>query len=311
MLLTFVLVNFYFMETIVKVESVAQFNDERGQKTLHPLISVLEQSKSSPIREARYVSELYIIFLKEGKSGELRYGRNHYDYQDGTLLFIAPGQVFGFEENGKILQPTGWALCFHPDLIRGTSLGRHINDYSFFSYDVTEALHLSDHERAIVLECFRKIRYELEYSIDKHSRSLIVSNIELFLKYCVRFYDRQFITRDHLHQDVLVRFEHLLDEYFRSDKPQTMGLPSVAWCAGEVHLSPNYFGDLVKKETGKSAQEYIQDKVINVAKERVLDSSKSISEIAYEIGFKYPSHFARLFKQRVGHTPNEYRSSLN
>jgi AraC family transcriptional regulator, transcriptional activator of pobA len=296
------------VEKIIKIESVAQFNDERGQKTLHPLVSVLDQSKSTPIREARYVSELYIIFLKEGKSGELRYGRNHYDYQDGTLLFIAPGQVFGFEENGKILQPTGWALCFHPDLIRGTSLGRHITDYTFFSYDVTEALHLSDREREIVLECFRKIRYELEQSIDKHSRSLIVSNIELFLKYCVRFYDRQFITRDHIHKDVLVRFEHLLDEYFMSDKPQSNGLPSVAYCASELHLSPNYFGDLIKKETGKSAQECIQDKVINVAKERVLDSSKSIGEIAYEIGFKYPSHFTRLFKQHVGQSPNEYRS---
>ena len=295
------------MEKIIKIESVAQFNDERGQRTLHPLVSVLDQSKSTPIREARYLSELYIIFLKEGKSGELRYGRNHYDYQDGTLLFIAPGQVFGFED-GKILQPTGWALCFHPDLIRGTSLSRHIPDYTFFSYDVTEALHLSDVEREIVLECFRKIRYEIEHSIDKHSRSLIVSNIELFLKYCVRFYDRQFITRDHIHKDALVTFERLLNEYFSSDKPHTLGLPSVKYCADQLHLSPKYFGDLVKKETGKSAQEYIQDKVINVAKERVLDGNKSISEIAYDIGFKYPSHFTRLFKQHVGQTPNEYRS---
>jgi AraC-like DNA-binding protein len=296
------------VEKIIKIESVAQFNRERGQKTLHPLVSVLDQSKSSPIREARYLSELYIIFLKEGKSGELRYGRNQYDYQDGTLLFIAPGQVFGFDEDGKLLQPTGWALCFHPDLIRGTSLGRHMGDYGFFSYEVAEALHLSDREREIVLECFRKIRYELEQAIDKHSRSLIVSNIELLLKYCVRFYDRQFITRDQVHKDVLVRFEQLLDEYFASDKAKALGLPLVKYCADALHLSPNYFGDLVKKETGKSPQEYIQDKVIGVAKERVLDSSKSISEIAYEIGFKYPSHFSRLFKQLVGQSPQQYRS---
>lgn len=295
------------MEKIIKIESVAQFNRERGQTTLHPLVSVLDQSKSSPIRESRYISELYIIFLKQGESCSLRYGRNYYDYEDGTLLFIAPGQVFGFDENGKILQPTGWALCFHPDLIRGTTLGRHIKDYNFFSYDVTEALHLSDRERETILECFRKIQYELENSIDKHSRSLIVSNIELFLKYCVRFYDRQFITRDQVHKDVLVRFEHLLDEYFQSDKPQTMGLPSVKYCADQMHISPKYFGDLIKKETEKSAQEYIQDKVISLAKERVLDSSKSIGEIAYEIGFKYPSHFTRLFKNYVGQTPNEYR----
>src|SRR6476620_5455840 len=147
------------MEKIIKIESVAQFNTERGQKTFHPLASVLNQSLSKPIQEARYISELYIIFLKDEKCGELKYGRQHYDYQDGTLLFIAPGQVFGFEERGKMLQPTGWALVFHPDLIRGTHLGRHINDYSFFSYAANEALHISDAERKIVLECFHKIRY--------------------------------------------------------------------------------------------------------------------------------------------------------
>ncbi len=237
----------------------------------------------------------------------MNYGRNQYDYQDETLIFIAPGQVFGFDEYKKILQPRGWALAFHPDLIRGTSLGGHIKDYNFFSYDVNEALHLSGKERQLVLECFKKIQYELEHAIDKHSKTLIVSNIELFLKYCIRFYDRQFITRDNIHKDVLVRFEKLMDDYFQSDKPQTLGLPSVAYCAGQLNLSPNYFGDLVKKETGKTAQEYIQERVIGVAKEKIFDLSKSISEIAYEIGFKYPSHFTRLFKQHVGQTPNEYR----
>lgn len=296
------------MEKIIKIESVAQFNGERGQPTLHPLVSVLDQSQSTPIQERHYVSELYIIFLKQDKGGSLKYGRNRYDYQDGTLLFIAPGQVFGFEENGKVLQPTGWALVFHPDLILGTALGRGMADYNFFSYDTHEALHLSERERQIVLESFSKIRYELEYAIDKHSKNLIVSTIELFLKYCVRFYDRQFITRDTLHKDTLTRFERLLNEYFLSEKPQTVGLPSVGHCAEQLHLSANYFGDLVKKETGKSAQEYIQNKVIHVAKEKVLDTSKSISEIAYEIGFKYPSHFTRLFKQLVGQSPNAYRS---
>ncbi len=296
------------MDQIIKLESVYQFNTERGQPTLHPLVSVLDQAQSKPIREARYYSELYIIFLKDKKCEEMKYGRQHYDYQDGTLLFISPGQVFGFEESGKMLQPTGWALVFHPDLIRGTSLGRHIKDYSFFSYEANEALHLSERERQIVLECFTKIRYELEQAIDKHSKMLIGSNIELFLNYCVRFYDRQFITRDHVHKDILVRLEELLDDYFQSDQPQTIGLPSVSYCAEKLHLSAKYFGDLVKKETGKSAQEYIQDKVIDVAKEKVLDTSKSISEIAYEIGFKYPPHFTRLFKQLVGQAPNEYRS---
>jgi AraC family transcriptional activator of pobA len=295
------------MDKIIKLDSIAQFNAERGQATLHPLVSVLDQSKSKPIQEARYLSELYIIFLKEEKCRSMKYGRNHYDYQDGTLLFIAPGQVFGFEETGKTLQPTGWALLFHPDLIHGTSLGRQIKDYSFFSYDVNEALHLSERERHIVLECFHKIRFELEHAIDKHSKTLIVSNIELFLNYCVRFYDRQFITRDNVHKDVLVRFEALLDNYFQSDKPQALGLPTVGYCAEKLNLSANYFGDLVKKETGRSAQEYIQGKVIDLAKEKIFDSSKSMSEIAYEMGFKYPQHFTRLFKQRVGQSPNEYR----
>ena len=152
-----------------------------------------------------------------------------------------------------------------------------------------------------------KIQYELEQSIDKHSKTLIASNIELFLNYCIRFYDRQFITRDTAHKGILERFENLLNEYYSSDKPQNIGLPSVAYCADELHLSPNYFGDLIKKETGKSAQEYIQTKVIDVAKERVFDINKSISEMAYELGFKYPQHFTRLFKQRVGQSPNEYR----
>ena len=295
------------MERIIKIESVAQFNRDRGHKTLHPLASVLDQSSSTPVQEARYISELYIVFLKELKCAELKYGRSHYDYEDGTLLFISPGQVFGFEENGKMVQPTGWALVFHPDLIRGTHLGRHISRYNFFSYDANEALHISDEERAIVLECFNKINYELKRAIDKHSRTLIVSNIELFLNYCVRFYDRQFITREHVHKGVLAHFERVLNDYFDSDKPQTLGLPQVSFCAAQLNLSAKYFGDLVKKETGKSAQEFVQLKVIGLAKEKIFDTSKSVSEVAYELGFKYPAHFTRFFKQHVGQSPNEYR----
>jgi AraC-like DNA-binding protein len=158
-----------------------------------------------------------------------------------------------------------------------------------------------------VLDCFSKIEYELEHAIDNHSKRLIVSNIELFLNYCIRFYDRQFITRDNVHKGILERFENVLNEYFQTDKPQLIGLPSVAYCAGELNLSAGYFGDLIKKETGKTAQEYIQAKLIDVAKEKIFDRSKSVSQIAYELGFKYPQHFTRLFKQRVGQSPNEYR----
>jgi AraC family transcriptional activator of pobA len=296
------------MDKIEKLISVTHFNSRRGQETLHPLVSVLDQSKSSPIRAYRQLSEIYVIFLKDLKCEDFQYGRNTYDYQEETLLFIAPGQVFGFDlSEERLVQPTGWALVFHPDFIKGTSLGRKMDEYGFFSYDSKEALHISEREKQIVLECFRKINEELERGVDKHSKTLIVSNIELFFNYCIRFYDRQFITRESLNKDVLTKFESLLKKYFETDQPKTIGLPTVAFCAEQLNLSANYFGDLVKKEIGKSALEYIQAKVIDLAKERIFDRSKSISEIAYEMGYKYPQHFTRLFKQRVGMSPQEYR----
>jgi AraC-like DNA-binding protein len=268
---------------------------------------VVDLSKANPRQGSKMYFGFYTIFLKEVKCGDLTYGRHTYDYQEGTLVFLAPGQVAGVNSNGETYQPKGYALVFHSDLIYGTSLGKHIQGYTFFSYQSNEALHLSEREREIVLDCFSKIEYELKHAIDKHSKQLIVSNIELFLNYCFRFYDRQFITRDNVHKGILERFENLLHEYFNTDKPQTTGLPSVAWCASELNLSPGYFGDLVKKETGKTAQEYIQSKLIDVAKERIFDQNKSVRQIAYELGFKYPQHFTRFFKQHIGQSPNEYR----
>lgn len=296
------------MEEIVKLETVSQYNVLRGVSTLHPLITVLDLSKAKPMPVQTFNFDMYAIFLKDVKCGELKYGRSHYDYQEGTLVFIAPGQIIRVEPKLDTFEPKGWALLFHPDLIKGTNLGKHIQDYSFFSYDVNEALHLSQKERHIVIDCLQKIQYEMEQSIDKHSKTLITSNIELFLNYCNRFYDRQFITRDNAHKGILEKFEDLLIKYFSSDKPQSIGLPSVAYCAAQLCLSANYFGDLVKKETGKSAQEYIQSKLIYIAKEKVFEINKPISEVAYELGFKYPQHFTRLFKQKVGVSPNEYRN---
>ncbi len=295
------------MDEIVKLESVAAYNKMRGVETMHPLVTVIDLSKAKPMPAQTFNFGLYAIYLKELKCGELKYGRNHYDYQEGTLVFIAPGQVLGVQPNVKTFEPKGWALLFHPELIKATPLGKHIQEYSFFSYDVNEALHLSEKERQIVLDCFSKIEYELQRSIDKHSKTLIASNIELFLNYCTRFYDRQFITRDNANNGILERFEELLNGYFSSDKPQNIGLPSVAYCADALHLSANYFGDLIKKETGKSPQEYIQNKVIDIAKERIFDIDKSLGQVAYELGFKYPQHFTRLFKQKVGVSPNVYR----
>ena len=299
------------MENIIRFETINDYNVYNNNETLHPLVSVVDLSKATPRGAANMYFGFYTVFLKEVKCGDLRYGKNTYDYQEGTLVFIAPGQVVGVENIGEIYQPKGYALVFHPDLIHGTPLGKHLNEYTFFGYQSNEALHLSERERALVLDGFSKIEYELNHAIDKHSRRLIVSNIEILLNYCIRFYDRQFVTRETVHKGVLEKLEHLLNAYFASNKPKTIGLPSVAYCSGELHLSANYFGDLVKRETGKSAQEYIQLKIIDVAKERIFDHSRSVSEIGFELGFKYPQHFARLFKQRVGQSPNEYRISAN
>ncbi len=295
-----------------RLKNITQFNSERGQETLHPLIGVLDQSKSVQIPSQVYLSDLYIVFIKNVKCEELKYGRSQYDYQEDTLIFIAPGQVFGFDlGDGALIQPNGWVLCFHPDFIHGTSLGKTIRDYGFFSYSTNEALHVSKRERQIVIECLTKIQEELSRGIDKHSKMLIVSNIELLLNYCIRFYDRQFIIREPLNKDILTRFDILLDEYIKHGKAQNLGFPSVTYCASELNLSANYFGDLIKKETGISAQEYIQTKLIDAAKERIHDSAKSLSEISFELGFKYPQHFTRLFKQKVGISPIEYRLSEN
>lgn len=298
-------------KSVLHIESVCQYNKLLGIETLHPLVSVIDLSAAHPIKHMRHTFGMYVIFLKEVRCGNLIYGRHHYDYQEGTLVCLAPGQVIGVEDNGEVYQPKGWALVFHPDLIRGTSLGQHIRDYTFFSYEVNEALHLSERERVMVVDCLQKIRDELQHAIDRHSKRLIAINIEMLLDYCLRFYERQFITRSNANRDVLTRFETLLDDYFAGDRAQREGLPSVKGFAGELFLSPNYFGDLVKKETGKTAQEYIQLKLIDTAKERVLDPGKTIGQVAYELGFQYPQHFTRLFKRVVGQTPAEYRMQGN
>ena len=296
------------MDDILIIENFSQFNTLRGYKTIHPLANVVDLSKSKPIQNARVYIDTYFVALKEAVCGDLKYGCNYYDYQEGTLVFMAPGQVVGINNDIDNFHPKGWGLFFHPDLMRGTSLGRNIKEYTFFSYSSNEALHISEREKQIITDCIKKIGYELKQSIDKHSKKLIVNNIELLLNYCMRFYDRQFLTRSDINKDILVRFENLLDDYLKSEMTQILGLPTVTYCADKLHLSPNYFGDLIKKETGKTALDHIQLKLIEIAKERVFDTSKSISEIAYELGFKHPQHFSRMFKNETGQTPNEYRS---
>jgi AraC family transcriptional activator of pobA len=298
---------FVTMEDLIRFDTVNQYNTFNQQETLHPLVTVIDLSTASPRRKSSQYMGCYGVFLKDVVCGDLKYGKEYYDYQEGTLVFMSPGQVFTVENDGEFISRKDMHSFFTLILLLGTSLNAKMNEFSFFGYQINEALHLSQRERQIVMDCFDKIKYELEHAIDKHSRKLIVANIELFLDYCTRFYDRQFITRDTIHRGVLARFEGLLSSYFASDKPQNIGLPSVAYCAGELNLSPKYFGDLIKKETGQTAQDYIQTKVIEAAKERIFDGSKTVNEIAFELGFKYPQHFSRLFKQRVGQSPNEYR----
>lgn len=301
------------MEKIVNIKTVEEYDRYWGLESRHPLVNVLEGSQiTQPIPNCRKNFDLYVIFLKDVMCADyLKYGRREYDYQENTLVFVSPGQVLGYPADGSTYQAKGWCLYFSPELLRGTQLGRHIKDYTFFSYEVSEALHLSLQERETIIDCLKKIDDEINNGTDKHSNTIIVSAIELFLSYCTRFYDRQFITRKKVNKDILVRFEDLLDGYFTSEKPQLYGTPSVAYCAEQLHLSANYFGDLIKKETGKSAQEYVQQKTMETAKTLLSGSGKTVSEIAYILGYQYPQYFSRAFKKAVGCTPNAYRISLS
>ena len=292
---------------ILQINTIDSYNSLFGLETRHPLVAVVDLADATRFPSHFIMNYgIYALFLKQTRCGDIRYGRQTYDYQEGTVTSFAPGQVV--EVNMKPgFKPKARGLLFHPDLIRGTSLGQGIKNYSFFDYSSAEALHLSDEEKALFSNCLDQIATEIERPIDKFSRRLIARNIELLLDYCMRFYARQFEARSVVNHGVLAQFETLLDEYFASGRTQSEGLPSVKFFADKVCLSPNYFGDLIKKETGKTAQEYIQDKIIALAKELLLGSEKTISEISYELGYQYSQHFNRIFKKNVGQTPNEYR----
>lgn len=300
------------MDKIINLESVDLYDSLYGFETLHPLVTVVDLRKATKsLNKIQLNYGLYGVFLKLHKSCEIKYGRKTYDYQDGTIVCFAPGQsIYATNPTDEVAQPV-LGLLFHPDLIHGTSLGKEIKKYTFFSYAVNEALHLSEQEREIFIDCLKKIDIELQHSIDKHSKTLIAMNIELLLNYCMRFYERQFITREEENKDALTKFEQLLDTYFESTLPVQEGLPSVKYFADKICLSPNYFGDMVKKETGKTPQEHIQEKVIALAKERIAETDETVSQIAYALGFQYPQHLCRLFKKRAGCTPSQYRQLRN
>ncbi|WP_418661486.1 helix-turn-helix domain-containing protein [Bacteroides ilei] len=295
------------MDQIIQLDSIDTYNRLYGLPTLHPLVAVVDLTKATRmLNHVKVNYGIYALFLKNGVNCTLKYGRRNYDYQEGTIVSFAPGQTVEVEMLDNEISPEVYGLLFHPDLIHGTSLGDKIGQYTFLDYAQNEALHLSEKERDIIIDCLHKIEYELDYPVDKHSRSLLNAHIELVLDYCLRFYDRQFCTRAKVNSDILTRFEQLLNDYFNGDESKN-GLPSVKFFADKICLSPGYFGDLIKKETGRTAQEYIQRKVIEQSKHRLLGSGQSVSEVAYSLGFQYPQHFIRLFKRETGVTPGEYR----
>lgn len=289
--------------------SVKDYNDNLGVATLHPLVSVVDMSELECIRHSLKRFGFYCIILKHLGCGDVAYGRSTYDYNDGSLVFVAPNQMAGAND-GKISYNTkGWILMFHPDLLRNTYLEHSMNRYTFFDYSSNEALHLSEQEREIIIGYLCNIRRELHHPTDDYTNRNIILNIEALLNNCMRFYERQFISRKNENNKIMEQLTYLLEEYLLSGKSQQYGLPTVAWCADNLHLSSNYFGDLVKKYSGRSAQEYIKSAIVDYAKLLLANNSYQVNEIAYKLGFKYPQHFSRLFKHIEGISPSQYRST--
>ncbi len=288
--------------------TVQEFNDYYGLGTLHPLVSVVRFNKPAKVEEAMYHYGLYALFLKENKGCKLSYGRTEYDFDEMTVTSFAPGQVIHVEPNPEVIIPKWTAIVFHPDLLNRTSLGKNISRYEFFDYTSNEALHLSVAEIEIFRGVLSMIQQELNRSIDKHSKELIVNNIELLLNYCLRFYDRQFITREEINHSVVKKFTALLDQYIANQALQE-GFPSVAYFADKCCYSPKYFGELVKTETGRSAKDFISDRMLSAAKQLLNDESLSIKTVSQQLGFEYPQHFVRFFKAKTGQTPSDYRKT--
>jgi len=298
------------MSDIIRIKSITQLHDLLGfEKPTHPLITIIDISRWEIGEEwvgVKAMTDLYCIALKDAGCG-LEYGRNTYDFGEGVLMFTAPNQVLLTTKPQSLGERTGWMLFFHPDLIRNTPLGHHIDSYHFFSYDVHEALHLSDAEQDIITESVGFIQSEIRQRIDNHSHRVVVSLLEVLLNYSLRFYERQFNTRGAQNKDVVTQFEALLKEYYKEGKFTETGMPTIEYFAGRVHLSPSYLSDLLKKETGFTAKDHINNFIVEKAKDMLLSGEEPISGIAYKLGFNYPHYFARLFKAKTGMSPQEYR----
>lgn len=300
------------MNPILHIKSISDINRFVQSKTKHPLVSVVDFSKVYEFIEpgTRISADFYSVMFKNYCTNHFKYGRQSLDFQDGSLICIAPQQILEMDsEIERKEDMIGWGLFFHPDLIRGTPLYTKIRDYSFFSYQITEALHLSDKETQTLFDCIQKIETELKENMDTHSQNLIVSNIELFLNYCSRYYDRQFITRKSSNSKTLIRFEQHLKSYFHTSAHGEKSLPTVRYLADLLHLSPGYLSDLLKKETGMNAQEHIHFQLIEEAKSILLNSDQPVGDVAFALGFEYPQYFSRLFKQKTGKTPREFRKT--
>jgi AraC-like DNA-binding protein len=300
------------MSEIIHLQSIDDlhklFNLGNSQ---HPLVTVLDFSKVNEhlIKNTKITMDFYSIMFKNYCKNNFKYGRKAIDFQDGNLICIAPNQIIEIDNEIEDREDKmGWGLFFHPDLIRSTSLNDHLKNYRYFDYDISEALHLSDKEKNVLFECIQKIQIELQENIDVYSQYIIVSTIELLLNYCSRFYGRQMITRSQTNKTIIAQIEIILAAYFSSAKIKDIGLPSVKFLADNVHLSPSYLSDLLRKETGKNAQEHIHFYLIDEAKNLLLNSEKNVSEIAYDLGFEYPQYFNKLFKKKTGKTPMEYRN---
>ena len=290
----------------VFLNTVQDFNDYQGVETLHPVVSVVHVENTEHIQECVMHYGLYAIYLKENKGCKLSYGRTPYDFDEMTVTSFAPGQVVKVEPNPDVPFAKFTALVFHPDLLNRTALGRQMSRYEFFDYSSTEALHLSVQEVEVFRGVITMIEQELHRAIDKHTRELIISNIELLLNYCLRFYDRQFITREEINHSVVKRFMELLDDYI-SSKALREGLPTVAYFADKCCLSSGYFGNLVRVETGRTAKDIIADRLLAHAKQLLNDDTLTITMISERMGFDYPQHFVRFFKSHTGKTPSAFR----
>ena len=293
---------------ILKVNKTSDYSGYHGLTDRHPLITVIDFSEISPIRHSLNKYGVYGVFVQENNDLDLMYGCGKYDYKDGSLICVSPGQIGGKEENGERVSIGGWAMLFHPDLIRGTQLEKDITNYSFFDYSVNEALHMNEKEREIVVSIFKRIKSEIENPHDDLQNDILVSYISLLLKYCQRFYNRQFLTRKLSNNDILSKFDSFLKEYFTENRHTSSGLPTVSICAEHLCMSVNYFSDLIKKMTGESAGRHIRQFIIRQIKNE-LASGLTVAEAAYKLGFEYPAHLSRMFRKETGITPTQYIQS--